>query len=312
MYLINEFQAFSFSRKKRNNFTTDLHKHPTMELFYVTSGILDCEVYADISTDEKEIITLSSGQFIIFLPQSTHCQNIQNQCEYMMCEFGCVNAKLDVVQYLKSERFMSRIPNFTELLSGNDSYLVFNDTFNVADIFSQLIFHLDNENNRKNDSFYPVDYELLIYELFLRINKCSQVTLNLNYGNRHLSKAVTYINENYMKNISINDISDYTGVSPGYLQKLFRTVHGNSVFYFVTKNRMTQAERLLKTTSIPIIQIALRTGYKSLRAFQAAFANSFGISPSVFRAQNRKYFHTTKEKNATVYETQRALFGDVQ
>ena len=302
MSLIDQFQSFSFSRTKRTAFSTDLHKHRTVELFYVLNGIVDCDLYETDADDEKNTVTLTSGQFILILPHCKHRQRIESECEYMMCEFGCTNSKIDATEFLKSELFISRIPGFIKLLSEDRLYLLFNDTTNVSECFSRLLSFFEHEEDSQQDEFRIIEYELLVYDLFFKINKCTQVSVNLHYGNRHLAKAVAYINENYIKDIGVDDIAEYVGVSSVYLQTLFKNIHGHPVFYFVTQNRMKQAEKLLKTTTVSVGKIASRIGYKSLRAFQFAFVKYFGMTPTEFREQSQKYFHVTKVHDAVIYE----------
>ena len=304
MSLIDEFTVSTFARNHRTHFTTDLHKHRSLELFYTLNGIVECELYPENSANEKKIITLTSGQFILLPSLCLHRQHIIGECEYMMCELSCTNATISVAEFLQHEHFIGRIPNFCAILRNNKLSLTFNDTANVADSFSQLLDFLSKETD---DVYRSVEYELRLYDLFFRINKCSQLSVNLNYGNRYLAKATAFINENYTKQITINDIASFVGISPAYLQSLFKSAYGKAAFFFVQQNRLHMAEQMLVSSRVPVSHIAIRVGYRSLRAFQFAFMKQFGTTPTEYRENSRKYFHVTKISDAVVYDIQHPL-----
>lgn len=302
MNLMDEFTVSVFARKRRMHFTTDLHKHRSLELFYILNGIVECELYPENSANEKKTVTLTSGQFILLPSLCLHRLHIIGECEYMMCELSCTNTSISVAEFLQHEHFIGRIPDFCALLRNEKIGLSFNDTANVADSFSQLLDFLGKESD--GDVYRPIEYELRLYDLFFRINKCSQVLVNLDYGNRYLAKATAFINENYTKQISISDIASFVGISPAYLQSLFKSSYGKAAFFFVQQNRLLMAEQMLVSTRVPVSHIALRVGYRSLRAFQFAFTKQFGTTPTEYRENSRKYFHVTKVADAVVYDAQ--------
>lgn len=69
------------------------------------------------------------------------------------------------------------------------------------------------------------------------------------------------------------------GVSDRTLQKGFKTVFGVTPFAYLTQQRMTWAEQLLRQSDRTVAEVANLVGYANPAQFAAAFKRQFGISP---------------------------------
>jgi len=67
------------------------------------------------------------------------------------------------------------------------------------------------------------------------------------------------------------------------LSRAFRNILGTTVSEFVRRERLEQAERMLKETALSVTQIAEELGYSSSANFATAFKSHFGETPSKFR-----------------------------
>ena len=73
------------------------------------------------------------------------------------------------------------------------------------------------------------------------------------------------------------------GVSDRHLRRIFATEHGVTPLQYLQTRRLLLAKQLLTDTHLPIAQVALSSGFKSLRRFNAAFADNYRMSPSRLR-----------------------------
>ena len=73
------------------------------------------------------------------------------------------------------------------------------------------------------------------------------------------------------------------GVSDRHLRRIFNQVHGVSPLAYLGTQRLLLAKQLLTDTRLPVTEVAMATGYASLRRFNAAFALSYRMSPSALR-----------------------------
>lgn len=73
------------------------------------------------------------------------------------------------------------------------------------------------------------------------------------------------------------------GVTDRHLRRIFQAAHGVSPRDFVATQRLLLAKRLLTDTAAPVTQVALASGFESLRRFNAAFVERYRMSPSRLR-----------------------------
>ncbi len=79
------------------------------------------------------------------------------------------------------------------------------------------------------------------------------------------------------------DIAARLGVSDRHLRRIFQTTHGVTPMQYLQTRRLLLAKQLLTDTPLPVAQVALHCGYRSLRRFNAAFVDSYRMSPTRLR-----------------------------
>jgi AraC family transcriptional regulator, regulatory protein of adaptative response / DNA-3-methyladenine glycosylase II len=84
---------------------------------------------------------------------------------------------------------------------------------------------------------------------------------------------------------SLVDVAARLGVSDRHLRRIFQTEHGVTPLQYLQTRRLLLAKQLLTDTRLPVAQIALASGFNSLRRFNAAFADSYRMSPSRLRGE---------------------------
>jgi len=73
------------------------------------------------------------------------------------------------------------------------------------------------------------------------------------------------------------------GVSDRHLRRIFLAEHGVTPLQYLQTRRLLLAKQLLTDTRLPIAQVALASGFNSLRRFNAAFVENYRMSPSRLR-----------------------------
>lgn len=100
-----------------------------------------------------------------------------------------------------------------------------------------------------------------------------------------ISEVLSYIDENYMDDINLGDLSERLYVNQSYLSREFKKSTGYSMVKFITNKRMREARELLRSTDLLITEIAMRVGYNNITHFHTMFKKEIGISPKEFRKQ---------------------------
>lgn len=73
------------------------------------------------------------------------------------------------------------------------------------------------------------------------------------------------------------------GVSDRHVRRIFEAQFGVSPMQYLQTRRLLTAKQLLADTDLPITQVALISGYASVRRFNAAFAQHYGLNPTQLR-----------------------------
>ena len=92
--------------------------------------------------------------------------------------------------------------------------------------------------------------------------------------------------ERHSQPIALEDIAAEVGLNPSYAMTLFRTTLGLTMYEYLNQHRIAHAQRLLITSDLPILDVALEAGFGSLSRFYQAFKTSSGYSPKTYRAMH--------------------------
>jgi len=73
------------------------------------------------------------------------------------------------------------------------------------------------------------------------------------------------------------------GVSDRHLRRIFEAQFGVSPLQYLQTRRLLAAKQLIADTRLPMTQVALASGFASVRRFNAAFVEHYGLNPSALR-----------------------------
>ncbi|WP_058485572.1 response regulator transcription factor [Defluviitalea phaphyphila] len=103
------------------------------------------------------------------------------------------------------------------------------------------------------------------------------------HGNRFVDIAIEYLNEHYMDNISLKEVAEKVGVTPGYLTTLFAKTIGCSFIEYLNKVRVERACNYFYDNTLKTYEVAYKVGFSDEKYFSRVFKKIKGISPSKFR-----------------------------
>jgi AraC family transcriptional regulator of adaptative response / DNA-3-methyladenine glycosylase II len=82
---------------------------------------------------------------------------------------------------------------------------------------------------------------------------------------------------------SVEQLARRLGVSDRHVRRIFEAQFGVSPVQYLQTRRLLTAKQLLADTRLPVTQVALISGFASVRRFNAAFAQHYGLSPTQLR-----------------------------
>ncbi len=104
-----------------------------------------------------------------------------------------------------------------------------------------------------------------------------------------VSEVVEYIEQNLKNDISVNSISEITGLSIWHFQRIFHQALGETIGSYLRRRRLAMAAAELKNSNskLKVIDLALDFQFGSPEAFSRSFKKEFGIAPLQYVKSNK-------------------------
>lgn len=103
----------------------------------------------------------------------------------------------------------------------------------------------------------------------------------------YIQEAITYMEHNYQRELTVEDLADVCKLNRSYFSKLFKENMGCPPQEFLIRLRLSKAAELMKTTGNSIGDISVMCGYPNQLHFSRAFKKRYGISPREWRVRNQ-------------------------
>lgn len=94
-----------------------------------------------------------------------------------------------------------------------------------------------------------------------------------------------FVDENYHKNIKVEEIGKLIGINQNKIRKEFKAQYHMTVSDYIAELRMLKAKKLIINKKIMIKEIAIECGYEYVQNFTRAFKKKFGVSPEKLRTE---------------------------
>lgn len=98
-----------------------------------------------------------------------------------------------------------------------------------------------------------------------------------------LNMVLSYIDTHFIEDLTLEQVADVAGFSKFHFSRLFKQYSGQNFYEYLCFRRIKSAETLLMTPSIPITDVALRSGFTSLSTFNRTFKKIKKCTPSHYR-----------------------------
>lgn len=242
-----------------SNYTT------TTELIYIIGGCAELELHGHITRLEvDDVLAINRGENYTLLPEH-------------QCSFCCVSIDPAVI--------VENCGRYVELSCDSrkedmESYYILRQKLRQA--------MLDNLRNDGKQSFSLAqkicDTADFLFREFGRDSGQTGVgnIVPMKTDGR-IEKIVEYIHNNYQEQITLSALADAFHISDSHLSRQMKLTMGIGFREYLCKVRLQHAvEDLLRTDKL-VISIANDNGFPGISAFNKAFKDEFGVTPSVFR-----------------------------
>ena len=202
---------------------------------------------------------------------------------------------LNSIKAQNSEKADATLVLLTESLVKNITYIeyikyvFFQISSNIFNVLAELGIEFSDTDMTTTSIFEQIQKASTIHDLqqFMQtlIEKSIYLISGLKEKQHHnlASKALEFIEKNYTKDLTLEEIANVVFLSPRHLSNVFKAATGLTIFDYITKLRMNAAKDLLEKQNIKIQDIAQLVGYNNVQSFIRFFKKTFGITPIQYK-----------------------------
>ena len=245
-----------------------MHMHPEMEYLYITKGAMRC-------CTEDKFYDAQEGEVIFINGRIPH-----------YTEFLCDNTMYTLVQFAKPMLISGTVKYLVRYLTKTEtSCFVFKKDDEHTNFLIEKLMHLIEESKH---TLNAEDYFLLsiIYEITGFLHRYGYLSdENVLPDSKSISSilpVIDYVNENYMEQINLDDISTNLNFNKNYLCRLFKKATGGTIVDYLNFVRICKAETLLKS-GVSVSQTAESTGFSSQSYFNKVFKKFNSYAPNEYK-----------------------------
>lgn len=243
---------------------TELQWHREPEIVYVIEGKAECS-----RNGESQII--EQQDFILFNSEDVH---LVRPVKGTSCHLLCVNFSFEYIRM-----FCKSIDS------------MFFDIEECAKIKNQIVAVLQNIAAVSDDDTYAslVQIANINHLYYLLLTSC--VNFRRSSGTSVASKrdfsyaktAIAYINENFRREISLDEISGVVNLSPSYFSKYFKSVTQVSFSEYLANLRLENAVNDMLTKNSTVSTAAFENGFANVKSFITQCKKVYECTPAQYK-----------------------------
>lgn len=197
-------------------------------------------------------------------------------------DFGILK---DIVEELYNKRLKGFMQyNYLKEINGK-LILIISNYCNQYEIDYSKVF---------NKSYIPLE-DVNNFDTVEEMNKCFndyfKSLINIknekNRYSRHISDTIQYINENFFRKITLEEVSEVLNLHKVYVSRLFKEETGMTITSYILKVRMDKAMELIENTNMKFYEIGEKVGYNNSQRFFVAFKKHIGETPKKYRLNHK-------------------------
>jgi AraC-like DNA-binding protein len=250
-------EAYSF-RGIAQKFPNHFHDH------YVIGFIEDGQRYL---TCKNKSYRVEPGDILLFNPHDNHC------CEQIGCgtlDYRCINIDTNVIRRITFEiTNEDNIPFFTENVLFGSSLIP-----SLCELHRMIM--QEKRGLNKEEIFF-----LIMEQLIMKYSDLIPSKVSPDFSAK-IDIICRFLKENYMKSVSLNDLSNLTGISKYHLLHSFTKKVGISPYNYLQAIRISEAKKFLEE-GIPPLGVALKTGFTDQSHFSNFFKKIIGLTPKQYQ-----------------------------
>lgn len=127
--------------------------------------------------------------------------------------------------------------------------------------------------------------------------------INQAYYEERLGRVTAYIHDHLDEALDLNKLAEVACLSAYHWHRIYHAVLGETIAATVKRLRLQRAAELLAHSTMPIEQIARRSGYDNVQSFTRIFAAVYALPPAQYRKQGShiQYQNSSSERSTIMF-----------
>lgn len=142
------------------------------------------------------------------------------------------------------------------------------------------------DNLAQNDILHSLENSERIHEIWNLLVKSSlkkEASRQRSLYSAEIEKVLAFLSQHYGEQISIEDMIADVPISKYHFIRIFRRIMGVTPYHYLMHYRLNAARMLLRTTNLPVAQIAEQCGFLDTGNFISQFKRHTGQTPLSYR-----------------------------
>lgn len=256
---------------QQDSYALYLHFHPEYELLYLTEGTLEVTI-------NHSAYTLTAGEALFIPPNLLHnAISLSPKGTFYAVVFS--EDILSLTQEHISS-YLTEEPDNTKYICKLTGQLPWQKE-TLA--YLNKIFFCPRE--MKTSDIFIQSHILIIWEYLYRHHISTY--LEKEKPNTPIKNVLDYIHNNYMEELSLEDMTDIAHMSKEHLCRLFRKSTGQTPITYLKQYRILKSCYYLKETDKKISDICTLVGFNNISYFNREFLKVLQTTPSQYRSNCR-------------------------
>ena len=250
------------------------HGHPEIEITYVKEGSMHYRI-------NNRSFHLKEGDIIFCNSNALHSGEMENQedCSYIPITF---DPKL-IYGFFQSTICTRYVDPVIQNLAVCAVHIDYSEKWHET--FRDRMLEVISLDKKKPD-FYELDISIrmqLLWRLLVEHLPHQPVSTTSDFTEyERIRRILSYIEQNYMNQITLDDISEHIHLCESECTRLFKRHMNTTLFSFLQEYRIERSLEYLNTKE-SISSIAEKTGFSDSNYYSKVFSKIKGCSPREYR-----------------------------
>jgi len=275
---LKEDECLRIVDRHKRVFTYPLHRHNVMELNFIERG----NGARRVVRDNIEFI----GDYdLVLLGRNLEHSWDQGNCTSADIRELTIHFDGDI--FLKGMQGKKVFDSVNKMLRDSSQGL----SFGITSVMS--IYNMLNRLVNETDHFEQIIlFERVFYELakspYRILTRIQHELPDYTQATNKVAKIKTYIQNNFHKKLSLQDLVIFSDLPATSLNRLFKMQTGMTVYEYLILLRLEKAARKLIDTNSRVVDIAKTCGFNNISNFNRSFKAYYNLTPREYRETFQK------------------------